>query len=205
MPDQSDTLLTAAQRLRALRMHRKLSAKALGERADVNEVSLYRIEGGHAVPRRSTLSRLAQALHCSSAWLAEGLGPSPLEATEKLTSSRPTAAAAEALWPIAVLLGQQRPSLGRVSEDEIRFLQHRASEYDDPSPDDMELDLLIRRARLDRNDPEKNQAVIAALERQRIGAGAEPAPFHDLERWSAQRQQDPREPKILKRGPKAER
>jgi len=81
-------------RLIEARENAGLSQTALGEASDMASTQVSRYEAGRAVPRRSAMQRLAQALGVSYEWLAHGTGPAsqllvkldvPQEGTSGLT------------------------------------------------------------------------------------------------------------------------
>ena len=56
---------TIGQRVRRMRLGRRLSQEALAELAGVRASTIARIEGGHRTPRPATIRQLAKALNVS--------------------------------------------------------------------------------------------------------------------------------------------
>lgn len=78
-------------RLRAARLNRELSVRALAERACTSHTAIGKIERGGTMPTVATVEALAVALSVSPAWLAYGTGPQSLPPRRRAASASPPA------------------------------------------------------------------------------------------------------------------
>ena len=155
------TATTFGERVRAVRRLRKLKQNDLAGLARVSTISLYRIERKGAQPRGATITRLASALGVDPEWLETGgAGGPPLPADTPDSGEHP-----DVPWTVILLLASAR--MGPVNEDELLFLIKAATDDEPLTLDDLEIELLTRRARLSRDDPAASLAVLHAFERQR--------------------------------------
>lgn len=152
------------KRIRAIRKHRGIGQSALAKAIKYDGTSLFRVEKGEQLPSTETLSNLAVALDVDPGWILlggdEGPIPDPTPASSR-------SARADELRNVPIVVAQllaRQGDLQPVSSDELAFLVRQATHEDELSPDELELELLGRRAA--RGSTEARQALDVALERQ---------------------------------------
>ncbi len=125
-------------------------------------VTLFRQEKGLVRPDPASMAKLSMALDVSVDWIMNG-GPGgpPVDETRPVARAKENASN-ELPKSIAELWASGRLS---VSEEEIAFLARHVRANPGLTADDLEIDLLARRARTTRLD-EDQDALNAALERQ---------------------------------------
>lgn len=157
------TKLAIGRRIRAARLARGFSQKALARQIGREPVVLWKNEKGVTQPNTDALMKLAVALNVSVDWLFHGGDGGPVPDPELKLRAAVDGQPNEVPFVVAELLAGQR--LGMVTAEEIAFLARLVTIESMNDIDDLEVSLLARRAASTRS-PADVAAFNTALDRQ---------------------------------------